>query len=247
MMKALVIDDEFYVRKEIEDLLVTHFKGLISIKGQAESVQQGLLLIETIKPDIVFLDIQLIDGTGFDLIAQTVFKNFQLIFITAFNHHAIQAIKVGALDYILKPIDRNEFVQAVNKAINNIGVPSNNQKLVEIVNDHYTGKEKTRLVLRTSKTLYIVYQDDIVYCKSDGNYTIFHTVDAKKIMVTQPLAKMQEVLPKLKFIRCHHSFVVNKYHVKRYDKKGILTMIGDIQVPVSGRKLKEVMQHIFHK
>ncbi len=245
MIKALIIDDEFYVRKEVEDHILSHFKNVISIVGEAGSVKEALLLIETTKPDLVFLDIQLTDGTGFDLISKTIFDGFRVIFITAYNEYAIQAIKVGASDYILKPIDKTEFVGAVNKAVAEVGKPHETKKFVEVVNDHYTGKEKSRLVLRTSKTLYIVYHDDIVYCKSDGNYTIFYIVGGKKIVVTQPLARMQELLPEEKFIRCHHSFVVNRYHVKEYDKKGLLKTTGDKSVPVSGRKLKDVMQRIF--
>ncbi len=246
MMNVLIVDDEFYVRKEISGLLETYFNNNISVVGEAESVKEAVLLIETVKPDVVFLDIQLIDGTGFDVISQVIYKNFQVIFITAFNQYAIKAIKIGALDYILKPIDKTEFVGAVNKLMSNGQKEPDTKKLVEIVNDHYTGKEKTRIVLRTSKTLYTVFQDDIVYCKSDGNYTIFYTVDQKRIMVTQTLSKMQELLPENNFIRCHHSFVVNKFHVKQYDKKGVLTLIGDVKIPVSGRKLKGVLENIFN-
>jgi len=247
MIKTLVIDDEIFVRKEIKNLLKTHFENDIVVLGEADSVKEGLLLVETLKPELIFLDIQLLDGTGFDILEQANFKDYRVIFITAFNEHAIKAIKVGAMDYILKPIDKLEFVGAVNKTLDYIDQELDSKKLIEIVSDRYRERENRQLVLRTAKTFYVVSEHNILYCKADGNYTIFHTKDQGAIMITQPLTKMHALLSQDDFIRCHHSYLVNKNHAKKYDKKGVLTLADDIKIPVSGRKLKEVLAQIFNK
>jgi len=153
---------------------------------------------------------------------------------------------VGALDYILKPVDEGEFEAAVNKAIENSQKENQIEKLIEISSDYFKGVEKKRVILKTSDTVYAVYEDDIIYCQSNGNYTTFYTKQLEKIMVSKPIKKIEEILSKDVFIRCHQSYVVNKKHVSRYNNQGFLIVHLDFKVPVSSRRKEYTLGKIFN-
>lgn len=245
MVRAILIDDEAYIRQEIKEKLSEHFSTEIDIVGEADSVSKAISLIEEKKPNLVFLDINLQDGTGFDILNSISDKSFDVIFVTGFDNHAIKAIKVGALDYILKPIDDEEFIKAVTKAIENSKENVNLEKLVEISSEYFQGVTKKRIVLKTLENVYVVYEDDISHCKSDGNYTTFYTQQSEKILISKPLKKILELLSEDIFIRCHQSYLVNKKHVTRYNKQGFLLMNSRVKVPVSSRRKEYVIDKIF--
>ena len=245
MIKALLVDDEAYIRDDVKTRLSHHFKGDIKVIGEASSVAEAVSLIDELKPHLLFLDIQLQDGTSFDVLEQIHHKNFDIIFVTGFDNHAIKAIKVGALDYILKPIDDDEFKLAVSKAIDTTQKDLDIEKFVEISSEYFKGVEKKRIVLKTLENVYVVYEDDILYCKSDGNYTTFYTQKSEKILVSKPIKKALELLSDDIFIRCHQSYLVNKKHVVRYNKQGLLIMNSEVKVPVSSRRKDYVIEQIF--
>lgn len=246
MIKAIVIDDENHIREAIIYKLESFFNKEIEVVTEAASVKEGLLAISELEPDLLFLDIHLQDGTGFDLIAKSEYKDFKIIFITAYDNHAITAIKVGALDYVLKPVDDMEFKEAVNKAL--LAKPTNNslEKLIEVSNEYFKGVERKRIILKTLNTVYAIYEDDILYCRSSGNYTTFYTQQMEKIMISKPLKKIEEILSPDIFIRCHQSYIVNKKHVLKYNKKGILIVHLDIKIPVSFRRKEYTLKKIFN-
>jgi len=246
MIKAILIDDESYIREDIRNKIHTNFSDDIVIVSEASSVKEGIETINNFKPDILFLDIQLSDGTGFDILTKCTFKKFEVIFITGYDSLAIKAIKVGALDYILKPVDDEEFINAVNKALKNNQKENQLEKLVEISNDFFKGVEKKRVILKTSDTVYAIYEDDIIYCRSSGNYTTFYTQQMDKIMVSKPLKKIEEILSEEVFIRCHQSYIVNKKHVLKYNKNGVLIVHLDFKVPVSSRRKDYTLKKIFN-
>ena len=245
MIRAILIDDEAYVRREVKNKLLNSFSNDVDIVGEADSIVSSVDIIQKEKPDLLFLDVHLQDGTGFDILDKISNKTFDIIFITGFDNHAIKAIKVGALDYILKPIDDEEFNKAVRKAIENSKQNIDFEKLVEISSEYFKGVKKKRIVLKTLENLYIVYEDDISHCKSEGNYTTFYTQKSEKILVSKPLKKVLELLSEDSFIRCHQSYLVNKKHVTRYNKQGVLVMNSKAKVPVSGRRKDYVINTIF--
>jgi two-component system LytT family response regulator len=245
MIKAILVDDEAYIRGNIKAKLSQYFDEDIEVVGEAESVKSAIKLIQEKKPDLLFLDIHLQDGTSFDILHKISHKNFDIIFITGYDNHAIKAIKVGALDYILKPIDDDEFKQAVIKAIENSKQDTDLEKLVEISSEYFQGVQKKRIVLKTLENVYVVYEDDISYCKSEGNYTTFYVQESEKILVSKPIKKILELLSEDIFIRCHQSYVVNKKHVVRYNKQGVLVMSSQVKVPVSSRRKDYVIEKIF--
>ena len=245
MIKALIIDNEAYIREEIRQFLSLYFPEDIHVAAEADGVMSGLKAIDEHNPALLFLDINMEDGTGFDLIKLSKNKNFDVIFITGFDQHAIKAIKVGALDYILKPIDEDEFKVAVHKAIDNHQEENNLEKLIEISSEYFKGVEKKRVILKTADTVYAIYEDDIIYCRSDGNYTTFYTQQMEKIVVSKPLKKIEEILSEQVFIRCHQSYIVNKKHVLKYNKNGVLIVHLDFKVPVSSRRKDYALKKIF--
>ncbi|MEZ4874225.1 MAG: LytTR family DNA-binding domain-containing protein [Flavobacteriaceae bacterium] len=245
MIKAVLIDDESHVREHVRTMLNTFFPKEINIGGEADSVKKGLELLNLVNPDLLFLDIHLKDGTGFDLITQSPYKDFEVIFITGYDNHAIKAIKVGALDYILKPIDEHEFQEAVKKAISALEKENNLEKLIEISSEYFKGVEKKRVILKTAETVYAIYEDDILYCRSDGNYTTFYTQQLDKILISKSMKQVEEILSENVFIRCHQSYIVNKKHVLKYNKNGVLVIHLDFKVPVSSRRKEYALKKIF--
>ncbi|PHS67155.1 MAG: DNA-binding response regulator [Flavobacterium sp.] len=246
MIKVILIDDESYIRDEIRKKISNYFSNELFIIAEADNVKSGIEVINTHKPDLLFLDIQLSDGTGFDILSKCDYKNFEVVFITGYDSLAIKAIKVGALDYILKPVDNNEFKDAVNKALNNRQNENQLEKLVEISSEYFKGVEKKRIILKTSDTVYAIYEDDIIYCRSNGNYTTFYTQQLDKIMVSKSLKKIEEILSSTIFIRCHQSYIVNKKHVLKYNKNGVLIVNLDFKVPVSSRRKEYTLKMIFN-
>lgn len=245
MIKAIIVDDEAYIRNEIKSKLSEFFSKDINLIGEADNVESAIELINVTKPNLLFLDIHLQDRTSFDILDKIDNKQTDIIFITGFDNHAIKAIKIGALDYILKPIDDDEFVVAVEKAIKNTVNKDDIGKLVKISSEYFKGVEKKRIVLKTLEDVHIIDQDDIVYCKSEGNYTTFYINDSKKILVSKPIKKVLELLSEEVFIRCHQSYIVNKNHVARYNKRGVLIMNFKKEVPVSSRRKDYVINKIF--
>lgn len=245
MIKVIIIDDEEHIRTNVLQKVNDFFKKKLQVVAQANDVISGLAAIYKHEPDLLLLDINLQDGTGFDLIEQCNYKNLDVIFITGFDSQAIKAIKVGALDYILKPIDEDELIAAINKVITNFDKEKDIEKLIEVSNEFYKGVKNKRIILNTADTVYAIYEDDIIYCKSDGNYTTFHTQQLEKIVISKPLKQVEEILSKEIFIRCHQSYIVNKKHVIKYNKNGVLIVHLDLKVPVSSRRKDYTLKKIF--
>lgn len=245
MIRAIIIDDDQHIRKEIKEQIESNFKEEVLIIAESDSVANGIQEIEKHEPTLLFLDVHLKDGTGFDIIKKSNFTNFDVIFITGYDKHAIQAIKVGALDYILKPIDEVELIESVNNAITNISKEKYISKLIEIASDHYKGVEKKRIILKTLESIFVLNEDDIIYCNSEGNYSTIYTTNMNKIVVSKSMKKIEELLSKKIFIRCHQSYLVNKSHILRYDKQGKLIVSSNDEIPVSSRRKEYTLQCIY--
>ncbi len=245
MIRCIVIDDDQDIREDIKAITSKYFNKEIKLVGEAFSVKSGVLAIEKHKPDLVFLDIHLGDGTGFDIVTKSDYKNFDIIFVTGYDSHAIKAIRIGALDYLLKPFDETELVAAVNKSISNNHKEKYLEKLTSISNEFFTGVARKRIILRSNEMVHAVYEDDILYCKADGNYTDFHTVNLGRIVVSKSIKHMEELLTENRFIRCHQSYIVNKDHVVQYSKDGVLILQTNLEVPVSTRRKEFTLNALF--
>ena len=242
MVKAVIIDDEAYLREIIKSMLRDSYPD-IEVSGEADSVSSGIETIRKIKPDLVFLDIEIKGGEGFDILDKLKVKNFKVIFITAFNDFAIKAIKFSAIDYILKPVNEDEFHTAVKRALFEIEKPIL-QKQIENFFNNYHNLQNKKLVLRTSDNIHIVNVNDIVRCESDNSYTTFYISDGEKITMSRGIREYSEMLGDYGFIRPHQSHLVNLNFVKRLDKSdgGFLIMKDGKEIPVSSRRKQSLLQ-----
>jgi two-component system LytT family response regulator len=242
MIKAVIIDDETYLREMIRNMLADYFPE-IEVAGEADSVGSGVEIIKQKKPELVFLDIEIKGGEGFNILEKLSIKDFKVIFITAFNEFAIKAIKFSAIDYILKPVDEKEFTAAVKRALSEIEKPIL-QKQIENFFNNYNNMQNKKLVLRTSEDIHIVNINDIVRCEADNSYTTFFISDGEKIVISKGIKEYSELLEEYGFIRPHQSHLVNLNFVKRLDKSdgGFLIMKDGKEVPVSTRRKQNLLQ-----
>lgn len=245
MIRTIIIDDESYMRDDVKTKLWDYFPKDIVVVAEAGSLVEGIKVVEKFEPDLLLLDVHLLDGTGFDLIQKSAFKDFSVIFITGYDTNAIRAIKVGALDFILKPVEENEFKEAVDKAIQHMDNKRRIDKLVSVTNNHYKGISRNNIILKTTDSIYNIDLDDILYCQSEGNYTTVYIRQSQKLLISGHLKKIEELLPPEIFIRCHQSFIVNKTHVHKYNKRGHLILKNEMKIPVSLRRKEMTLLSIF--
>jgi two-component system LytT family response regulator len=236
MKKALVIDDENRTRDLIAKMINSFGLDILAIPA-GETVASGIKAIEEHRPDIVFLDIQMPDGTGFDLLRSIPHKSFEVIFITAHEEFAIKAIKFSALDYILKPVDADELKNAVEKALNSIGSKKEESQF-DALQLNIQPNQKRRLVLKTQESVHVIELDNIIRCEADRNYTSFYLVGGKKILVSKTLKDYETLLSGHNFLRVQQSHLINLDYVARYDKGngGSVVMKDDSEVPLSPAK-----------
>jgi len=234
--KAIVIDDESRTQELIAKM-IRSFNLNIEVIAEGNSVRSGIKAIQTFKPDIVFLDIQMPDGTGFDLLDALPTKNFEVVFVTAYEEYAIKAIKFSALDYILKPVDPEELRAATENAI----VALNNKRdssLFDALQYNTSEHKKKRLVLKTLESVHVVNLEEIIRCESDRNYTSFYLTDGKRILVSKTLKEFEFLLKDYNFLRVQQSHLINLDFVERYDKTegGSVIMKDGTPIPLSVAK-----------
>jgi two-component system LytT family response regulator len=236
MKKALIIDDENRTRDLIAKMINSFGMNVLAIPA-GENVQSGIQAIEEIKPDIVFLDIQMPDGTGFDVLKAVKSKDFEVVFITAHEEFAIKAIKFSALDYLLKPIDPVELKTALEKAIKAVDSKKEESQF-EALQHNIQHNQKRRLVLKTHESVHVIELDEIIRCVADRNYTSFYIVNGKKILVSKTLKEYETMLAPYNFLRVQQSHLINLNFVDRYDKAngGSVVMKDGSEVPLSSAK-----------
>ncbi len=236
MKKVLIIDDENRTR-ELIARMIDSFGFDVQTIPEGENVQSGIEAIEKHQPDIVFIDIQMPDGTGFDVIRSIENKTFEVIFITAHEEFAIKAIKFSALDYLLKPVDTAELKAALEKAIETVDDKKEPSQF-EALQSNIQPTEKRRLVLKTQESVHVVELDQIIRCEADRNYTSFFLKDNKKILVSKTLKEYETLLSAHNFLRVQQSHLINIDYVDRYDKKngGAVVMKDGSEVPLSPAK-----------
>jgi len=236
MKKVLIIDDENRTRSLIAKM-IDSFGFDVDTIPEGENVQSGIKAIEKHNPDIVLLDIQMPDGTGFDVIRSIGNKNFEVIFITAHEEFAIKAIKFSALDYLLKPVDASELKAALEKALELVDSEKSNSQF-DALHSNIQSNEKRRLVLKTQESVHVVDLEQIIRCEADRNYTSFFLKDSKKILVSKTLKEYETLLAAHNFLRVQQSHLINIDYVDRYDKKngGAVVMKDGSEVPLSPAK-----------
>jgi two-component system LytT family response regulator len=234
--KVLVIDDENRTRDFVKKM-IDSFQLDLEVFTDGENVETGIEAINRIQPDIVFLDIQMPDGTGFDVLNSLETKKFEVIFITAYQEYAIKAIKFSALDYILKPIDAEELHSAILTAIDSVDFKKEDLQYEALENNIQPGNRR-KLVLKTQECVYIVDLMEIIRCEADKNYTFFFLNSGKKILVSRTLKDFETMLNGYGFFRIQQSHLINLDYLDRYDKHqgGAIIMKDGSALPLSPAK-----------
>ena len=243
MLRAIVIDDIDAIRKKNIEIIKSHCPN-IAIIGQANSVESGVTLIRQIVPDIVFLDVEMPDGTGFDLLQKLKPINFKVIFITGYEDFAIRAFRFSAVDYLLKPVDPADLVEAVNKAEEALNKDVLELKLNTLFSNLERPKNLQKLVLKTAEKIYSVNIQDIVNCESDKNYTTFYFINAPKLVVSTTLKEYETLLKPFNFFRAHQSHLINMLyfdHFIKTDGGNTIVMKNKNKVPLAIRKKEEFL------
>jgi two-component system LytT family response regulator len=244
-MNAVIIDDEAAVRNTISTLLSENFPD-IRIMTSAGTIEKGYEAVIKYNPDLLFLDIELPDGNGFDLLRKFPLVSFKIIFITGHQEYALDAIKVSALDYILKPIDTDELRRAVEKAREVINQSEQQLKLQALNENLQSNKVLKRIILHTSDHLQLVSVSDIIRAEADSNYTSFCLSDRRRILVSRTIKEFESLLSGSGLIRVHQSHLVNINYIDRFVKKdgGYLLLKDSTKIPVSPNLKKKVLQAI---
>ena len=238
MIKAVIIDD---IPEAITVLKsdLENYCAEIEVIGNANGVVSGAKLIKELKPDLVFLDIQMPDGSGFDLLEILDEKNFKLIFTTASDEFAVKAFKFSAVDYLLKPIDPDELMDAVSR----VTQQENPADRVDLLKENLQHTKK--LALNTLEKIHIVSVDEILRCESEINYTKCHFTGGSRLLVTKTLKEFDKLLKDHNFIRVHQSHLINAEFIKEFLKSdGNVVMKDGTKVPVSTRKKQVLMEMI---
>lgn len=232
---AIIVDDEFDGREYVSLLLENEFPQ-IEILHTAVSIEQAYEHILSQTPDILFLDIQLADGSAFDLLTKTGELQTQIIFITAYEKYAIKAIKQDAVDYLLKPISPNDFIIAVNKALKRIHI----QKQIQ-------PDDNPKISLNTHHGFRNIQVSEIIHCEAHSNYTVVYLTDGSKIMLSRTLHEFEKQLTDYGFLRVHHKHLINLNHFVEYIKGsggGKAIMSDQSAIDISVRKKNEFMERI---
>jgi two-component system, LytTR family, response regulator len=249
MLKAVLVDDDSRDMELMEMLLQKYCAADILVAGRAQNVQTAASLILELKPDVVFLDIELGGESGFDLLAKFTHFPFRVIFVTAYNQYAIKAIRFNALDYILKPVEITELVNAVAKMKQAERLPVD-AELKNLLHTLAHPSQKTNRVAIPTLTGYqMVSINDIQYCEAKKEYTYIYCVNQPPVCSSINLGEYEELLREYAFCRVHHSYLVNKDHVRQYvrGEGGELLIDKDIAIPVSRRKKQEVVDWLTAK
>jgi len=243
MLRAIIVDDERQCSETLQNLIEAYCPQ-VQILASCFNIDDAQFAILKHNPDIVFLDVEMPGGSGFDLLTRINPVNFEVIFTTAHDEYAVRAIRFSALDFLLKPIGREDLVEAVNRASVRF---SRQQVRIEtlIHNINLLNKDK-RIGLPTFNGIEFVPISDIVRCEGDNNYTVFHLQDKSKIMVSKTLKGYEDLLGQYQFFRVHLSHLINLRYVKSFSKDdgGIITMTDNTTVEVSRRKKEEFLKRI---
>jgi two-component system, LytTR family, response regulator len=243
-MKAILIDDEPDGIRTLQKLLNRHCPQ-VEVIATCSNAAAAKEQISNLQPEVIFLDIQMPGKSGLDLLAELPSKNFEVVFVTAYNEYMLQALQFSAADYLLKPVDEDRLIEAVSRVSKRLEDDRKEEHNSTLL--HNLAKaghpNEMRLCLPTFKGFTILKLEEIIYCEAERSYTVFHLEDKKTITVSKPLTDYDHLLKDTLFFRVHKSFLVNLYHVKEYQRGegGLVVMSNGAEIEVSRRRKDEFL------
>lgn len=247
MVQTIIIDDEPHCIDRLERLLAGYCKQTVNLLGSFRSVEEGIRAIATLRPELVFLDVRIHDRTGFDLLKLLPRTDFEVIFTTAFEQYAIQAFRFSALDYLLKPVNPDDLVQAVVKLEKKISREETAQKLEALLHNLKNGPGQSKKIgLPTVNGLTFIAVNDIIRCCANVNYTTIFLTNRQKITVAKTLKEFERLLSEYHFFRVHNSHLINLSYVKSYrkGKGGTVLMTDQSEIEVSTRRKEAFLKRL---
>ncbi len=245
MIKAVIVDDESFCCSSLVILLERYCPD-VKVAGICHSGEDALVVIPEQQPQIVFLDIEMPGMSGFEMLEKLPVINFEIIFTTSYDQYAIKAIRFSALDYLLKPIDREELQRAVQKVSERHHHPFPQQLEILLQKIHQPVSPAQKIALPSMEGLQMIVVNSIISCASDSNYTTFFLKNKKKITVSRPLKEMEEMLDEYSFLRVHNSYLINLHEVDKYVKGegGYLVMTDGSTIDVSRSKKETLLNKL---
>lgn len=235
-INCIIVDDDPFIQDLLQDKLNQHFND-ISVKAVASNGKEGIQRINELNPDIVFLDVEMSDMTGFEMLSELKNIMFKTIFITSYNHYAIKAIRFNALDYLLKPFDLEELKNSIER-YKEQSKDFNHSQPISRALDNLKSKDTSKqiLTLKTQQGVLQLQLKDIIYIEGDGNYSIIHLLKSRKELVSKTLSDLEDLLDEKGFFRCHKSFLVNRIHIISKLNGVSIKLSNDLIVPISRRR-----------
>lgn len=234
MYKTIIVEDEHRIREALSIMLEMEARDQVQIIGYAENVEDARKLIDRLRPDLVFMDIMLSDGTAFDVLQHLSYRSFHLVFTTAYEQHAVRAFKYSAIDYLLKPIDPQDLKMAIDRITDLQERVMADRQLAELQQNMTKAPDK--IVLPTQEAMYVVKLDQIVRCETSGSYTKFYIADGREIIVSKPMKSYEDILMAPDFYRIHHSHLININCIESYSREGMVRMNDKTEVPIARAK-----------
>ena len=240
-MNCIIVDDEADGRKALRNFL-TFFCPQVNIVAEADGVESAKRNIQQYAPNLVFLDVEMEDGNAFDLLNQFKSVNFMIIFVTAHDVYSLKAIKLSAIDYLLKPVNPEELITAVKKAENNLRLQTIDEQVALLTRKKITTQSK--IALPTANGVHFIKIHDIIRCEADNTYTVFSLINSKKIIVSKPIKEYDELFCEYNFLRVHKSHLINLDHVIELKQGEILSLTNNETVPLARTRKESFLKAI---
>lgn len=234
-LTALIVEDSAFMANVLQDLLQQH-SAKITVVGVAKTGQEALQMITTLQPSVVFLDIELPDMTGFEVLQQLNNIRFQTIFTTSHSHYAIKAFRFNALDYLIKPVKELELAEAIHRVLKSAG----NETEVKnaLANLESQSVDQQKLLLTTQNGTLRLPLKQITHIEGERNYSYIHLINGTRELSSKNLAYFEEILIDKRFFRCHRSFLVNRSHIASFNNEAFV-LKSSLEIPISRRKKSE--------
>jgi two-component system LytT family response regulator len=243
-MTVAVIDDSDDARFALIELLKKHLPQ--AHVEEATGVEAGVTLIRKIKPEIVFLDVMMGDGTGFDLLSKIINPDFKVVFVSGYDRFAVRAFKFSAVDYLVKPVIESELIETLHRLSKVLSQQSINLMLSALQLNNDQSKKKKQLVLRDTDSVYSVDVKEIIRCQSSDNYTTFYFNNQTPLMISRPLKEFEELLEDFDFFRIHQSHLINLEYLQKFQRKegGFAILKDGTEIPVASRRRELLIEKL---